>query len=111
MVAVAGMLVLAAHVDILRHVSPPFHPPHALVSSLGAESAIDIDHPHLNNGSSSAHHHEAFTEVVVPNLPSTAIAAVGFAAAMVVVTGLLAQLVVSAGRGPPGGFAAALTGQ
>ncbi|WP_075512994.1 putative copper homeostasis (lipo)protein LpqS [Mycobacterium ostraviense] len=104
------MLALAGHVDILRPVSPPFHPPHPLVSSLGVESVIDIDHPHLDNGSLSAHH-EAFTEVVVPNSPSTAIAALGFAAAMVVVTGLLAPLVVPAGRGPPGGFAAALTGQ
>ncbi|ETW26555.1 hypothetical protein MGAST_14970 [Mycobacterium gastri 'Wayne'] len=107
---VMWVLVIGAHSE-LRSEPPASHPAHALVSSLGGEFAVNIGHSHLENRSSSAHHHEAFTAGVLPGSPGTTFAALGFVVAAVAAVGLLAQLVVSAGRGPPGGFAAALTGQ
>ncbi|WP_232009980.1 hypothetical protein [Mycobacterium intracellulare] len=56
-------------------------------------------------------HHEAFAATVLPNSPSTALAALGLVVAVVAIAALLAQHVVLAGRGPPRGFPAALTGQ
>lgn len=108
--AAVGMLAIAAHSDLLRPVSQTFHPAHTVVSSLGGELAINIDHPHLGNGS-SATHHEAFATVVLPNSPSTALAALGLVAASLVVAGSLASLRALTGRGPPRGPATALTGQ
>ncbi|WP_264916314.1 hypothetical protein [Mycobacterium kiyosense] len=110
MVAAAWVLAIAAHSDVLRPVSQTFHPAHALVSSLGGEFATNIDHPHLGNGSSAAHH-EAFVSVVLPNSTFTALAARGVAVPAVAGVGVLRQQVMLAGRGPPRGFAAALAGQ
>lgn len=106
---VMWVLVIGGHSEP-RSESPASHPAHALVSSLDGEFAINIDHPHLSNGSSSAHH-EAFVSAVLPNSPSTALAALGLVVAAVAAVGLLCRQVMLAGRGPPHGLPAAVTGQ
>jgi hypothetical protein len=110
-VAVAmWVLVIGGHSE-LRSQSGAFHPAHALVSSLGREFAVNAEHPHLSNGSSAAHHHEAFASGVLPDSPATVVAALGVVVAAVAAVGLLWQQVMLAGRGPPRGPAAVLTGQ
>lgn len=104
------VLVIGGHSE-LRSESPAPHPAHALVSSLGSEFTINIDHPHLYNYPSSAHHHEAFATAVLPHSPTTTFAALGVVVAAVAGVGLMRQQVMLAARGPPRGLAAALTGQ
>lgn len=108
-VAAMGMLAIAAHSDVLRPVSPATHTPHAVASSLGGEYTVTIDHAHLDNGSSAAHH-PPFPATMLTKSPSTTLAAFGLVAALVAVAVSLALLVPS-GRGPPRGLAGALTGQ
>lgn len=110
-VAVAmWVLVIGGHSE-LRSESPASHPAHALVTSLGNEFTINTEHAHLDNRSSSTHHHEAFATGVLPHSPATSFAALGVVAAAVLALGLLCQHVMLAGRSPPRGLAAALTGQ
>ncbi|ASQ89206.1 hypothetical protein AN931_23460 [Mycobacterium intracellulare subsp. chimaera] len=103
------VLVIGGHFE-LRSESPAPHPAHSLVTSLGSEFTIDIAHPHLDSRSSVTHP-EAFAAAVLPNSPATTAAALGVAVAVLVAVGLLWQRVMLAGRSPPGGLAAALTGQ
>jgi hypothetical protein len=107
--AAMWVLVIGGHSE-LRSESPVSHPPHALLTSLGSEFTVNIAHPHLVNDTSTAHH-EAFATAVLPESPTTAMAALGVVVAVVAVTGWLAQRVVLAGRGPPRGLASVLTGQ
>jgi hypothetical protein len=81
-----------------------------VVSSLGGEHAITLDHPHAANGSLGVHH-EAFPTTMLTKSSFIALVALGLVAALVVAATSLASLVVPAGRGPPGGLAGARTGQ
>ncbi|WP_456320257.1 putative copper homeostasis (lipo)protein LpqS [Mycobacterium ostraviense] len=109
-VSAVGMLAIAAHSDLLRPISHNSHPAHALVSSLGSEFATTLDHPHVDNGSAGTHH-AAFPTAMLTKSSSTALVALSLVSALVVVAGSLVRRAVPAGRGPPGGLAAALTGQ
>lgn len=104
------VLATGGHAE-LRSESAASHPAHALLRSLGHEFAVTVDHPHLSSGSPAAHHHEAFATGVLPNGPAIDVAALGGVVAVVAAVGLLWQRVLLAGRGPPRGLAAALTGQ
>lgn len=104
------VLAIAGH-STLRSESLASHAPQASTTPLGNVFVINVDHPHLIGGGSSGSHHEAFAATVLPNSPSTALAALGLVVAVVAIAALLAQHVVLAGRGPPRGFPAALTGQ
>lgn len=111
--AAVGMLAIAAHSDVQRSVSPTAHPhpAHSLVSSLSGEFAIALDHPHVGNGSSGVHH-EAFPTVMLTKSSFTiSLVMLGLVAALVLAAIFLAGVRVPAGRGPPGGPAAALSGQ
>jgi len=72
---------------------------------------VNVDHPHLSNGSPAAHHHEAFATGVLPDGPAAGVAALGVVVAVVAAAGLWWQQVMLAGRGPPRALAAAVTGQ
>ncbi|MEB3065075.1 putative copper homeostasis (lipo)protein LpqS [[Mycobacterium] zoologicum] len=108
--AAVGMLAIAAHSDVLSPVSHAADPAHSVVSSLGGEHAITLDHPHAANGSLGVHH-EAFPTTMLTKSSFTALVALGLVAVLVVAATSVASLVVPAGRGPPGGLAGARTGQ
>jgi hypothetical protein len=75
------------------------HPSHPLVTSLGGEFAINLDHAHLTD-KSKLPCPKQFATAVLPRsaTPSFAAAAV---VAVAAIAGMLADLVVGAGRGPP----------
>ncbi|WP_231588714.1 hypothetical protein [Mycobacterium nebraskense] len=104
------VLVFGGHSELGSQLAAS-HPAHALVTSLGSEFAVNVGHPHLSNGSSAAHHHEAFAIGVLPDGPATALVALGVVVAVVAAMGLWWQQVLLAGRSPPRGLAAVLAGQ
>ncbi|EUA12145.1 lpqS family protein [Mycobacterium kansasii 732] len=89
----------SAHGGLLHSEPPASHPPHALISTVGAEYAVNVDHPHVGKGSSTAHH-EQFMTAVLPRSASTLVA-LGVMAALVAAAGWLIPRVVLAGRGRP----------
>lgn len=109
MVAAAGALVILGHSALMHSEPHAAHLPHPLVTSLGSEFAVNIGHPHLVDGWSTACH-EVFT---TPALPRSAngLIGLGAVAAVIALIGSLVQLVVPAGRGPPSAPAAILAGQ
>ncbi|WP_338341721.1 hypothetical protein [Mycobacterium intracellulare] len=105
------VLVFGGH-SHLRSQLPASLPAHTMVSSLGSEFTVTADHLHLFNASPPAvHHYEAFVAGVLADGPGAAVAALGVVAAAVAVVSLLWQQAMVAGRGPPRGLPAALTGQ
>ncbi|KAA1245098.1 hypothetical protein F0Q45_24450 [Mycobacterium simiae] len=104
------VVVIGAHNELFHSESPVPHPAHALATSLGAEFAINVDHPHVSKHSSSAHP-EQFMTAVLPRSASTVLA-VGVVTVMAAAgAGWLIHHVVPAGRGPPVGPAAVLAGR
>jgi plasmid stabilization system protein ParE len=87
------------------------HPAHALVASLGSEFAVNVDHPHVGNGSSSAHPEQFSAAVLTRSGAAVAALAVLGAVLAVAVAGGLARLGAPAGRGPPRARAFSVTGQ
>ncbi|WP_264078777.1 hypothetical protein [Mycobacterium szulgai] len=106
---VAFLVALVGHSAMLHSESHTSHPAHALLSTLGGEFAVNADHPHVFDGSST-HCHNVFATAVLPR-PATTLVALGTVAAVVAITAVLASLVISAGRGPPQGRFSALSGQ
>lgn len=104
------VLVVGGHSELRSELSAS-HSAHALVSSLGGEFTVNVDHAHLSNAPSAAHHHEAFATGVLPVAPVTAVAALSVVVLAVAVVGLLWRQVMAAGRSPPRGVPAVLTGQ
>lgn len=85
--------------------------PHTLSTSVGADVTISADHQYLADGGSSGLHPETLAAAVLPNLSSLALTALGVVVAVVAATAWLVQRLMLAGRGPPRGFLAAVTGQ
>ena len=109
---VAGwVLVIGAHEVAGHSESAVSHSAHALMDSLDTGFAVNVDHPHLNNGSSAPHPERSVT-AVVPRSATTlhALMLVGVVAAAAV-AGWLALRGVPPGRGPPTGPATVLDGQ
>ena len=109
--ALAMLLAIVALCGLLR--SPLSGPPlpQTLLTSLGSDVAVNIDHqPTVNKGPSKACR-KAVVAAVISSSPTTVLAALGVAAAVVVVAGWLAPRVVPAGRDPPRESAIFLTGQ
>lgn len=104
------VLVFGGH-SALRSQVPASHPPHALVASFGSQFAVNVDHPHVSKGSPTVDHHEAFAVGVLPNAPGAAIAALGVVVAVAAGASPGWQQNILAGRGPPRGLRAVLTGQ
>ncbi|MGV7301732.1 putative copper homeostasis (lipo)protein LpqS [Mycobacterium kansasii] len=99
----------SAHGGLLHAATPTPHPPHVLVTSVGAEFTVTVDHPHAGKDSSTAHH-EQFLTAVLPRSAS-ALAALGVLAAVIAVAGGSTQFRVLAGRGPPAPVGALVAGQ
>lgn len=115
-VVVVGAVVWAlaavgAHGWLLSTHHRGFHPSHPLLSSLGAEFAVNADHAHVVDGSTHSHHPEVFASAVLPQRAATALVALAVVVAALAVAGLLGTMVVPAGRGPPGAPARVVTGQ
>lgn len=109
LVALVGMLAIATHSDVLAPVSHAPHPTHTVASSVDGDLGTTVEHPHLANDSSTAHH-EAFASVVLPKSVSSTLIALGLVLALVAVAAWLTPRVVLTGRDPPTGLAGALTG-
>ncbi|WP_318187388.1 putative copper homeostasis (lipo)protein LpqS [Mycobacterium simulans] len=92
--------------QIHRHAT---HPNHPLVTSVGKEFAVNIDHAHLSDNSTPSCP-EQFATGVLPRSAAQALEAAAIAVA-VGIAGVLTCLVVRAGRGPPPVLASACTGQ
>lgn len=86
------------------------HAAHPLLASLGAEFAVSVEHAHLVDGSAQSHHPEQFAAAVLPR-SGTVLVALGLVAAVLAITGVFGGLVVPAGRGPPVGLGAVVTGR
>lgn len=106
---VASLFVVLGHSAMMHSESHELHQPHALLSSVGGESAVNTDHAHLVDGSLTECH-DLFATAVLPR-PANTLIGLAVVAAMVAVTAGLPDLVVSAGRGPPGLIGPALTGR
>lgn len=106
---VMWVLVIGGHFELRSEASAP-HPAHAVITALGGEYTVNVDHPHLVGGDALGAHPEELAAAVLSDSSSTALAALGLVVAVVAVAALLAHRVVLAGRGPPRGFAAVLTG-
>lgn len=107
--AAVWVLIGTAGCELVRSASPASDPPHALLTSLGGEFTVTMDNAGLDRSWSHACP-KTFTKVVLPR-PASALVALGVVVAGVAIAGSLAHLVLPAGRGPPRGLAAALTGQ
>lgn len=75
------------------------HHPHPLLSSLGREFAVDVDHAHLSTGSLSKYHND-FPWAVTPQTTTT-LAALSVAVALIAITTALSGRVTPSGRDPP----------
>lgn len=93
------LLLLVGHSALLHPESHPRHHSHAFLSSVGAEFAINVDHPHLFNGTLTACHDVA-ASAVLPRIATTLVE-LGVAAAVVTTLSALSRRVASSGRGPP----------
>nr|VTP04322.1 hypothetical protein BIN_B_05495 [Mycobacterium riyadhense] len=96
---VALLLGLIGHSAMLQSETHASHQPHALLSSLGGEFAVNVDHAHLVKGSVIACHN-VFATAALPRTATTLLA-LGAVAALAAITAVLANLAVAAGRGPP----------
>ncbi len=106
-----GLVAVGAHAGLASGDHHAVHPPHALLTAVGAEFAVDVGHAHLVDGSGSSHHPEQFASAVLPR-SATALAGLALVVAVVAtVMGVLAGVAVSAGRGPPFGLASVVTGR
>lgn len=104
------VLAMLSHFGSLRpgSVAPHSSPPS--LTSLSDGFTASVDAPQLVDDSLTACHY-AFSNAVLPKSSSTTLTALGVVVAVVAVAGWLAPRVVAAGRGPPCGPAAFLTGQ
>jgi lipoprotein LpqS len=107
--AVAWVLTAVLHCGPARSESDTPHLPHPLLTSLGSEFAINVDHPHLVDTPAQCHH-EQFATAALPRA-ATALVALGVVVAVLAVTGSSAQPVVITGRGPPSAAGNFFTGQ
>lgn len=103
-----GLTAVAAHGGSLSAEHHKAHQPHALLTSVGAEFAVAVDHAHLVDGSS--HAPKQFASAVLPR-SATALTALGVVVAVLAAIGALGGYAVSAGRGPPSGLALVVTGR
>lgn len=106
---VAFLVAMVGHSAMLHSETHAPHPPHALLSSLGGEFAVNVGHAHLSDGSSTDCHN-VFATAVLPR-SATTLAELGVVASAGAITAVLANLVVPAGRSPPKVLPIALTGQ
>lgn len=103
------LLLLVGHSAPLHPESHRPHHSHALLSTVGAEFAIDVDHPHLFNGSLTACHDVSAT-AVLPRIATTLVE-LGVAAAVVATLAALSSRAATSGRGPPHVVPPALAGR
>jgi hypothetical protein len=108
--ALAMLLGLAALCGPLRSARSAANPPQLSLTTLRSELAVTVDHPYLGNRPSKPCQ-KVFAFAVLPQSPASAVAMQGVVVAVVAILGWLASRVVPAGRDPPRGLAAALTGQ
>src|SRR5258707_7173473 len=85
------------------------HPNHPLVTSLGGEFAINLDHAHLTDKSKLPCPKQFATAVLQRS--ATLSCAVAAVVAVAAIAGMLSDLVVVAGRGPPAAAVSVRTGQ
>lgn len=93
------LVVLVGHSALLHSANHRPHHTHSLLSSLGEEFTVNLDHAHLVNGSMTECH-EVVTSAVVPRTTTT-LAALGVVAAVVGITASSVRHVTPSGRGPP----------
>lgn len=105
-----ALVTVGAHSGVLSAERHAAHAAHPLLTSLGAEFAVNGNHAHLVDGSAQSHHPEQFAAAVLPR-SGTDLVALGVVAAVLAITGVLGGLVVPAGRGPPCGPAPVFTGR
>nr|VTP04376.1 hypothetical protein BIN_B_05503 [Mycobacterium riyadhense] len=106
---VALLVALIGHSAMMHSDTHAAHQPHALLSLVGGEFAVNVDHTHLAKSSVTGCHN-VFATAVVPR-SATTLVELGVAAAVVAITAVLANLVMAAGRGPPEVPLTALTGR
>lgn len=102
------LLALVGHSGMLAPHSHEPHLPHPLVSSVGGEFAVNADHAHLVNDSTTRCH-EVIAAAVLSRAanPLVNLGTVSAAA----VTAAVVSLAVAVGRGPPRVHGLVLTGQ
>lgn len=105
----AFLLLLLGHSALLHSETGHPHHSHALLSSVGAEFAINVDHPHLVNGALTACH-DVSASAVLPRTP-TILMEIGVAAAMVAIVAGVSGDATTSGRSPPNAAPPALTGR
>lgn len=105
-----ALVAVGAHGAVSSAERHAAHPAHPLLTSLGAEFAVNVEHAHLIDASPQSHHPEQFAAAVLPRSDTTLVA-LGVVAAMLATTGVLGGIVVAAGRGPPCGLAPVITGR
>lgn len=108
-VAAVFLLLLVGHSGLLHSESHRPHHSHALLSTVGAEFAINVDHPHLFNGSLTACH-DVSASAVLPRTAATLVE-LGLSAGMVAPLAALSRRVATSGRSPPNVVPPALTGR
>ncbi|ETW25583.1 hypothetical protein MGAST_01935 [Mycobacterium gastri 'Wayne'] len=96
---VAGLIALLGHSAMMHSEPHRPHQPHALLSSVGGEFAVNIDHAHLIDGSLTECH-DVFATAILPR-SAAALVGLGVVATVVAITASLADVVRPAGRGPP----------
>lgn len=106
-----ALVAVGAHGALMSAEHHSAHAAHPLLTSLGAEFAVNVDHAHLVGGSAASHHPEQFASAVLPNLPALSLAALGVVVAVLALAAMPDGLVLPAGRGPPGGLALVVTGR
>lgn len=113
-VAVAGavaVLAIAGHCGLWRSVPQPPSASKFFVTSLGGEFTAHAAQPRLADGLPVCKLAKVLVTAALPKSAMTALIALGAGVAAIIGTALLAQLVVPAGRGPPGALGTARTGQ
>ncbi|MCV7117756.1 hypothetical protein H7I93_11130 [Mycobacterium nebraskense] len=104
------VLAMLSHFGSLQPESAAPRPSPPSLTALGDGFTASIAAPQLTDDSLTACHY-AFSNAVLPKSSSTTLTTLGVVVAVVAVAGWLAPRVVAAGRGPPCGAAAFLTGQ
>lgn len=107
--AVVGVLAILGHSALLRSEAHAAHSSEPFLTSLSSAVDVNVDHAHLVDGWSTAHP-EVFANAVLPRSIS-GLASLGAVVAAVALTGWFVRLLVLAGRSPPRGLAADMTGQ
>lgn len=105
----ALLLLLMGHSALLHSENSHPHHSHALLSSVGAEFAINVDHPHLVSGALTARHDVSASAVLLRT--PTILVEFGVAAAMVAFVAGLSGDAAMSGRSPPNAAPPALTGR